>query len=105
VSVSAPEPVPEPAPVPAVPGGVMTHIEEWVSRHLAPDIADIRIKAENALGAAGKMAPVLKEMASIVQEAVKALDPADAPAAASLIARAEAVAAEAAMIGAELAGI
>ena len=98
---TAPEPVPEPAPD----GGPLTHLEQWVARHLAPDIADIRIKAENALGAVRKVTPVLAEAVSIIQEAIKTLDPADAPAAAALITRAEELAAEAARIGAELAGV
>jgi hypothetical protein len=91
------------APPEAEAGGPLTHIEHWFAREVAPDIADIRIKAENAITAARKVAPAVQELASVVTEALKALDPADAPAAAGLIARAEAVLAEAVRIGAEIA--
>lgn len=92
---------PAPPPLPATPEshGILARVLE----HLAPDIADIRIKAENAIGAAQKLAPVTQEAVSIIQEALKILDPAAAPGAASLIARAEKLAAEAASVAGDLA--
>ncbi len=78
MSVSAPEPVPVPEPE----GAPLTHFEAWVSRHLAPDIADIRIKAENAIIAVRKvqeLAPALEKLASLAVTIAKA-DPGISPA-------------------------
>lgn len=102
-----------PAPEPEAPaGGPLAHFMAALAKHLDPylddvraELADARIKAENALGAAKKLSPVIQEAVSIVQEAVKTLDPADAPAAASLIERAGALAAKAAEIGTEIAAL
>ena len=86
------------------------HFAAWAEKHLEPFLAEIRgdatdacMKAGSALAAARKLAPVTQEAVSIVQEAVKILDPAAAPGAASLIARAEKLAAEAAGVAADLA--
>lgn len=95
---------PEPVPVPEAPGP-LAHFEAWFAKHVFPDIADIRIKAENATIAVKKVAPVLARLGSVVQELAKTLDPADGPGTASLISEAEAVVAEAVKIGTELGGI
>lgn len=81
---------------------VLARVERWVAEHVSPEIADARIKAENAITAAGNAAPVLEEVASILGEIVKA--PGAAPSVAALIPRAETVIAEAGKVAEMLAG-
>lgn len=90
-------------------GGPLTHFEQWAARHLDPylqdvraELADARIKAGRASDGIQELAPLMARLGTVVQEALKLLDPAGAPAAASLLAEAEAVAAEVAKIAAEV---
>lgn len=94
-----PAPEPAPVPVPEPEGGPLTHLEAWFAKRLAPDIADIRIKAENALTAARKAAPVLEKVAALLEKSVKA-----GTLPAEIITEAEALAAEAASVAGDLAG-
>jgi hypothetical protein len=98
VTEAPPEPAETVTPEPEAPGGPLTHIEQWIAKHVAPDIADIRIKAGTALAAAQKALPVLEKVAALLEEAVKA-----GTLPAEIITRAETVAAEAASVAADLA--
>ena len=97
---------PEPAPET---GGWLARLERLVAERFGPDIADCRIKAENADIKAEKALAWLKDhaanaskLADLVTEAVKLTDPADASAMSGLVSEAEAIAAEAARIAAEV---
>jgi hypothetical protein len=88
---------PEPAPEPEA-GGLLAHVEAWFQAHVFPDIADARIKAENALAAVQKAAPVLEKVAVLLEKSVRA-----GTLPAEIVTEAEAVAAEAASVAGDLA--
>lgn len=95
--MTEPAPVPEPGnsgqPMP------LTHLEQWFTEHVFPDIADIRIKAENAIGAARKLAPALEKLSGLVVQVGKA-DPGISP---EVLAAAEEAAGVVARVAADLA--
>ena len=98
-----PAPAPEGAPVPVTVAtinnsGFISHILTHVREHIRPDVADARIKAENAAARVSELAPHLQVIASVVAELAKA-DPGIAPGRA---AEAVAAAGEVARIAAEL---
>lgn len=93
------EPVPE-APAP----GFLGHIERWVQEHVAPELATIKADGERLIRFAEAHAANAQSLANVVLTAVKLIDPADAAAAAALIAEAERVAAEADRIAHEILG-
>lgn len=91
------------------PAGPLARIEQWTERHIAPDLADIRTavaglenRAEQALTCLEARAANAQQLAALLADVVKAVDPADATVAAALLSRAEAIAAEADRIAQEL---
>jgi hypothetical protein len=95
-----PEPTPE---------GPIGHFAEFVEKHIAPDIADIKTAVagletdgDKTLTWVQAHAANAQQLAGLVLDLVKAVDPADATLAASLVSRAEAIAAEAAKIAGEV---
>jgi hypothetical protein len=107
-------PVPEPPPPAAATPG---HFEQWAAKHIEPllrdlrdDLADARIKAENAAREAEKALALLaahaanaEKAAALIAKLVAAADPSASPAVAALIPEAEKILAEAVRIGAVLA--
>lgn len=92
--------MPDAAPEPVPPAGMpLTHIEQWFAKHVFPDIADIRIKAENAIGAARKLAPALDKLSALTIQLAKA-DPGISP---EIVAAAEEAAGIVAKVAADLA--
>lgn len=87
----------------------LDHVKDWFAREVGPDIADIRIKAENAATRAGRLETWLHDhaanaeaIASLVAKIAAAADPSAAPAIAALVTEAERAAAEAARIAQEI---
>jgi hypothetical protein len=85
--------------------GTPGHFAAWAEKHLEPlladfraDAADARAKAGSALAAVQKAAPVLEKVASILAASVKA-----GTLPAEIVADAEAAAAEASGVAADLA--
>jgi hypothetical protein len=98
-----PEPTPETGPV--------SKLEEWAEEHLAPGLADIKAavagledRGDKALTWLEAHAANAKELAGLVVQVVKVIDPADASLAAGLVSKAEAVLAEAERIAEEVLG-
>jgi hypothetical protein len=89
---------PPPAPVPVPEGGPLAHFEAWAAKHIAPDLADIKAKAEGALAGIQKAAPVLEKVAALLEKSVRA-----GTLPAELVTEAEAVAREAAEVAGDLA--
>jgi cell pole-organizing protein PopZ len=86
----------------------LDHVKAWYARDVAPDLADARIKAENAAELAGQLQAWLHDhaanaetIASLVARIAAAADPSAAPAIAALVTEAERAAAEAARIAQE----
>lgn len=91
--------------IPATKPAFLAHVRHWFSQNVAPDIADGRIKAENAdtkadtaLNLLQDHAASLEQVAGILAKAIAAADPTAAPAIAALTGDAEQAAAEAARI-------
>lgn len=84
--------------------GLIAEVEQWVEQHVAPDVAKVKDDIEKVLEFAEAHAANVQSLANIVLTAVKLIDPADAPAAAALIAAAEKAVAEADRIAQELLG-
>lgn len=89
--------------------GPIGHFEQWAEKHLAPGLADIKTavaaledKGETWTVWAQAHAANAQQLAGLVTDAVKLIDPADAAVAASLVSRAQAIAAEADRLAAEL---
>jgi ribosomal protein S16 len=102
MTTPSPEPVPDTTAMP----GSFGHIEAWISRHVAPELADLkaeladaRIKAENTAKWVQDHAAVTETITGLLVKAAAA-----DPALAHLAADAEQVAAEAARIAAEING-
>ena len=101
------EPAPEPAAEPVPEAAHVGHFAHWFAEHVAPDVSDIRIKAENAAAKGDKALAYLKahasnaaEMAALLAEVVKTAAPGDA--ASGRVAKAEAIAMEAARIATDV---
>jgi hypothetical protein len=89
--------------------GPIGELEKWAEKHVAPDLADIKTavagletSGEQALTWIEAHAANAKELAALMVEVVKAIDPADASLAAALVSKAEAVLAEAERIAEEV---
>lgn len=94
----------------------LDHVKAWFAREIAPGLADLhaeladaRIKAENAATRAGRLETWLHDhaanaeaIASLVAKIAAAADPSAAPAIAALVTEAERAAAEAARIAQEI---
>jgi hypothetical protein len=93
------EPTPQPEPV-RVHEGFIAKAEEWLDEHVRPELADCRIKAENALVWAQKHAEQAEALGGILVRLVKAVEPADGTEAAAVLADVEKWAADAAKIAA-----
>jgi hypothetical protein len=96
-------------PVPET--GPLGRVEKWAEEHLTPDIADIKAavagledRGDKALTWLEAHAANAKELAGLVVQVVKVIDPADASLAAGLVSKAEAVLAEAERIAEEVLG-
>lgn len=89
MTTPAPEPVHE---------GIVKRAEEWGESHVRPEVADARIKAENAITWAQKHAQQADALGGILVRLVKAIDPAAGSEAAVILADVEQWAAEAARI-------
>jgi hypothetical protein len=107
----SPLPGPAPARHAEPPCGLPGHIGQWIAEHVAPEIADIRAKAESAaakaervLAAAQAHAANVEAIASLVVKITDAADPAAAPLLNALVPEAERALAEAERLAAELAG-
>jgi hypothetical protein len=81
------EPSPESPPEPAVPG----HIEAWISRHVAPDLAAVKADAERFREALPAVASMARAVAWLAQ-AVPAPTPEGAALVADAVKAAEAMA-------------
>lgn len=86
-------PTPEPAHE-----GPLKRAEEWVESHIRPELADARIKAEQAIAFVRSHAQQADALGGILVRLVKAIDPAEGSEAAAILADAEQWAAEAARI-------
>lgn len=91
--------------------GPIGRFAAWAEKHIAPDVADIKTavagleaSGEQALTYLEAHAANAQQLAALLVDVVKVVDPADATVAAALVARAEAVAAEAARIAQEVLG-
>jgi hypothetical protein len=103
MSMTSPEPVPDTT---AMPPGPFDRIEQWASRHLAPDLADLKADLADARIKAGNTAKWAQDHATVAETITGLLVKAAAadPALAGLAAEAERAAAEAARIAAEING-
>lgn len=78
--------------------GFIKRAEEWLESHVRPELADARIKAEQAITWAQAHAQQADALGGIIVRLVKTLDPAEGSEAAVILADAEQWAAEAARI-------
>jgi hypothetical protein len=93
-----------PPPEPHTSAGFLAHIRQFFEQDVQPEIADARIKAENALAYIKAHAAQEQAIASLLVKIVSAADPAAAPVLAALLPEAEAVLAKAEQWVADLAG-
>jgi hypothetical protein len=94
---------PTPGPAPAHEGPIK-HVEEWIAEHVRPELADARIKAEQAIAFVRSHAQQADALGGILVRLVKTLDPAEGSEAAVILADAEQWAAEAARIAESVLG-
>ena len=60
------EPTPESTPEPEPKAEHINHFVAWFAEHIAPDVADIRIKTENTAARMEKLEALLAELAAEV---------------------------------------
>lgn len=89
----------DPNPQPGQPHeGFIKRAEEWLDEKVRPELADARIKAEQAIAFVRSHAQQADALGGILVRLVKTLDPAEGSEAAVILADAEQWAAEAARI-------
>jgi hypothetical protein len=91
------------------PEGPIGRFAEWAEKHIAPDVADLKTAVADLETSGDKALTWLeahtanaRQLAALLVDAVKVIDPADSTMVAALVSRAEAIAAEAERIAQEV---